>query len=313
MIEVRDLVKRYGDHLAVNHLSFTVEKGQVYGFLGPNGAGKSTTMNIMTGYIGPTEGEVLINGHSILDEPEAAKRYIGYLPEVPPLYSDMTVLEYLGFAAELKRIPKIDRRAEVERVIAATHIEDMLFRLTSNLSKGYRQRVGVAQAILGSPEIIILDEPTIGLDPTQILEMRELIRNLSKEHTIILSSHILAEVQAVCNYLMIINRGVLVASGTPSELEAQMNSSSVDVTVRSDSLEAVEKALSSVQNVENVKLWCGSDGEVSAELTINRGFDVREPVFNACVENALPLLRLNAGEASLERVFLELLKEGESR
>lgn len=313
MIEVRDLVKRYGDHLAVNHLSFTVEKGQVYGFLGPNGAGKSTTMNIMTGYIGPTEGEVLINGHSILDEPEAAKRYIGYLPEVPPLYSDMTVLEYLGFAAELKRIPKIDRRAEVERVIAATHIEDMLFRLTSNLSKGYRQRVGVAQAILGSPEIIILDEPTIGLDPTQILEMRELIRNLSKEHTIILSSHILAEVQAVCNYLMIINRGVLVASGTPSELEAQMNSSSVDVTVRSDSLEAVEKALSSVQNVENVKLWCGSDGEVSAELTIKRGFDVREPVFNACVENALPLLRLNAGEASLERVFLELLKEGESR
>ena len=310
---MRDLVKRYGDHLAVNHLSFTVEKGQVYGFLGPNGAGKSTTMNIMTGYIGPTEGEVLINGHSILDEPEAAKRYIGYLPEVPPLYSDMTVLEYLGFAAELKRIPKIDRRAEVERVIAATHIEDMLFRLTSNLSKGYRQRVGVAQAILGSPEIIILDEPTIGLDPTQILEMRELIRNLSKEHTIILSSHILAEVQAVCNYLMIINRGVLVASGTPSELEAQMNSSSVDVTVRSDSLEAVEKALSSVQNVENVKLWCGSDGEVSAELTIKRGFDVREPVFNACVENALPLLRLNAGEASLERVFLELLKEGESR
>ncbi len=310
MIEVRDLVKQYGDTLAVDHLSFTVEHGQVYGFLGPNGAGKSTTMNIMTGYIGPTSGEVFINGHSILDEPEAAKRCIGYLPEVPPLYMEMTVLEYLEFASELKRIPKSDRKSEVERVIAATHLGDMLDRLTANLSKGYRQRVGVAQAILGMPEIIILDEPTIGLDPTQILEMRELIRNLSKEHTVILSSHILAEVQAVCNHVMIINRGKLLASGTPSELEAQISSSSAHVTVRSDFPHTVEAIFSTIPNVENVMLRPAAEGEVSAELSIKRGFDVREPIFNACVQNGLPLLKLNAGDTSLERVFLELVKEG---
>lgn len=194
MIEVRNLVKRYGNHLAVDHLNFTVDTGQIYGFLGPNGAGKSTTMNIMTGYLGATEGEVIINGHNILEEPEEAKRCIGYLPEMPPLYLDMTVREYLDFVAELKKIPKKERKEQVEQSMLLVKIFDVQHRLIKNLSKGYRQRVGFAQAIIGFPEIIILDEPTVGLDPKQIIEIRSLIRELAKKHTVILSSHILAEV-----------------------------------------------------------------------------------------------------------------------
>jgi len=198
VIEVRNLVKRYGSHMAVDHLSFTVEKGQIYGFLGPNGAGKSTTMNIMTGYLGATEGEVLINGHNILDEPEKAKQSIGYLPEIPPLYPDMKVGEYLKFVAELKKIERDKRKDEIQRVLNMTKLQDVQDRLIRNLSKGYRQRVGLAQAIIGFPDIIILDEPTVGLDPKQIIEIRELMKELAKEHTVILSSHILAEISAVC-------------------------------------------------------------------------------------------------------------------
>ena len=219
MIEVKNLVKKYGDHTAVDHLSFTVEKGQIYGFLGPNGAGKSTTMNIMTGYLGATDGEVLINGHDILKEPEAAKKSIGYLPELPPLYMDMTVMEYLKFSTELKKIKKEDREAEIEKALKLVKLADVQDRLIKNLSKGYKQRVGLAQAILGFPEIIILDEPTVGLDPKQIIEIRELIRELAKEHTVILSSHILAEIREVCDYIMIISKGKLVASDTPEHLE----------------------------------------------------------------------------------------------
>ena len=223
MIEVKNLVKKYGSHLAVDHLNFTVDTGQIYGFLGPNGAGKSTTMNIMTGYLGATEGEVLINGHNILEEPEAAKKCIGYLPEMPPLYTDMKVNEYLRFVAELKKIPKTERQEQIEKVMLMVKIMDVQDRLIKNLSKGYKQRVGLAQAILGFPEIIILDEPTVGLDPKQIIEIRELIRELAKEHTVILSSHILAEIQEVCDYIMIISKGKLVASDTPENLENLMS------------------------------------------------------------------------------------------
>lgn len=313
MIEVRDLVKRYGDHTAVDHLDFTVEDGQIYGFLGPNGAGKSTTMNIMTGYISPTSGSVLINGHDVTDEPEAAKACIGYLPEVPPLYPDMTVREYLSFAADLKRIPKASREGEVDRVIQATHIEAMENRLTANLSKGYRQRVGVAQAILGSPSIIILDEPTIGLDPTQILEMRDLIRSLAKEHTVIISSHILAEIQAVCDHVLIINRGKFVASGTLSELETQMTSASVSVTVRSADPSPVAAVLGAIPGVEGVETLPSPEGETALSLAIEKGSDIREDVFRACVEHGFPLLMLSAGETSLEQVFLELVKEADAK
>ena len=209
--------------MAIDHLNFKIEKGQVYGFLGPNGAGKSTTMNIMTGYLGATEGEVLIDGHDILKEPKEAKKHIGYLPEIPPLYVDMQVMEYLEFAAELKGIPKQQRESAIDEVIQMAKLEDVKLRLIRNLSKGYRQRVGLAQAILGFPEIIILDEPTVGLDPKQIIEIRELIRELAKKHTVILSSHILAEIREVCDFILIIFKGKLVASDTPDRLEEKMS------------------------------------------------------------------------------------------
>ena len=233
MIEVKNLVKQYGDHIAVDHLSFTVEKGQIYGFLGPNGAGKSTTMNIMTGYLSATEGEVLINGHNIFEEPEEAKKCIGYLPEQPPLYMDMTPLEYLYFVAELKKIPKADRAQMIADIMKLVKITDVCERLIRNLSKGYKQRVGLAQAIMGYPEIIILDEPTVGLDPKQIIEIRDLIKTLSEKHTVILSSHILSEVSAVCDYVMIIAHGKLVASDTPDNLSKLMLGSNVlDLTIK---------------------------------------------------------------------------------
>ncbi len=222
MIEVRNLVKKYGNHVAVDHLNFTVEKGKIYGFLGPNGAGKSTTMNMITGYIASTEGDILIDGHNILEEPEEAKKRIGYLPEIPPLYQDMTVREYLEFAAELKAVPREKKKSNIEEVMSTIKIEDVKNRLIKNLSKGYKQRVGLAQALLGYPEIIILDEPTVGLDPKQIIEIRDLIKGLGRKHTVILSSHILSEVSAVCDHVLIIDKGRLVASDSPENLSKLM-------------------------------------------------------------------------------------------
>ena len=218
VIEVKNLVKRYGDHYAVNHLSFTVEDGQIFGFVGPNGAGKSTTMNIMTGYLAATEGQVLVEGHDILEEPEAARACIGYLPEIPPLYPDMTVEGDLRFWAERRKIPRAQRPEQLTKVLALTHLEDMSARLIRNLSKGYRQRVGLAQAILGFPKIIILDEPTVGLDPKQVVEIRDLIRHLAKDHTVIPSTHILSEIRAVCDRVLIIRKGRFVVCATPEDL-----------------------------------------------------------------------------------------------
>lgn len=252
MIEVKNLVKKYGNHLAVDHLNFTIEEGHIYGFLGPNGAGKSTTMNIMTGYLGATEGEVLINGHDILKEPEEAKKQIGYLPELPPLYMDMTVREYMEFAAELKKIPKEKRAESIEDVEKLVKIKDVEKRLIKNLSKGYRQRVGLAQAVLGFPEIIILDEPSVGLDPKQIIEIRELIRKLAKKHTVILSSHILAEVREVCDYIMIISKGKLVASDTPENLERYLGESGlIEIETRTEASK-VKEVLKNVPGIEKV-------------------------------------------------------------
>ena len=225
MIEIKHLTKKYGDHTAVDDLTFTVKKGQIYGFLGPNGAGKSTTMNMITGYIGATSGDITINGYDIFEEPELAKKSIGYLPEQPPLYMDMTPYEYLRFAAELKKIPKSARKNMIQEIMERTMILDVKDRLIKNLSKGYKQRVGIAQALLGYPEIIILDEPTVGLDPKQIIEIRDLIREIGKQHTVILSSHILSEVSAICDYVLIISNGRLVASDTPENLSHLMKGS----------------------------------------------------------------------------------------
>lgn len=305
MIEVKNLVKKYGDHTAVDHLSFTVEKGQIYGFLGPNGAGKSTTMNIMTGYLGATDGEVLINGHDILKEPEAAKKSIGYLPELPPLYMDMTVMEYLKFSTELKKIKKEDREAEIEKALKLVKLADVQDRLIKNLSKGYKQRVGLAQAILGFPEIIILDEPTVGLDPKQIIEIRELIRELAKEHTVILSSHILAEIREVCDYIMIISKGKLVTSDTPEHLEELMNGSdTIHIETRAEE-ETVREILSGLKDIEDVT-YTQENEILKAEVKTKERKDIREAIFSAFAEAQCPLLTLQKTTVSLEEVFLEL-------
>ena len=306
MIEVRNLVKRYGTPTAVDHLSFTVKRGQIYGFLGPNGAGKSTTMNIMTGYLGATEGEVVINGHDILKEPELAKRSIGYLPEMPPLYLDMKVEEYLQFVAALKKLKRHQIGEQVEKVIELTKIQDVRGRLIKNLSKGYKQRVGLAQAIIGFPEIIILDEPTVGLDPKQIIEIRELIRELSKSHTIILSSHILAEISEVCDYIMIISKGKLVASDTPENLEKQLKGTEQIFLQARASEETVKEILSAVEHIVHMSVEVLEDGITRMTVTPEEGFDIREDLFFAFAGAECPLLELQKTKATLEKVFLEL-------
>lgn len=309
MIEVRNLVKKYGNHLAVDHLDFKLESGKVYGFLGPNGAGKSTTMNIMTGYLGATEGQVIIGGRDILKEPEAAKKQIGYLPEQPPLYMEMTVREYLEFAAELKKIPRREREEAVEEVERLVKVKAVEERLIKNLSKGYRQRVGLAQAVLGFPDIIILDEPTVGLDPKQIIEIRELIRRLSKEHTVILSSHILAEIREVCDYILIISRGKLVASDTPENLEKMLGESDT-VEIETEAEPAViEGALKNVPGIERVVVMEKTDGIIRAQIHEKKGEDVRARIFSAFAGRGLTLLTLRRLSVSLEDVFMELTQK----
>lgn len=309
MIEVRNLVKKYGNHLAVDHLDFKLESGKVYGFLGPNGAGKSTTMNIMTGYLGATEGQVIIGGRDILKEPEAAKKQIGYLPEQPPLYMEMTVREYLEFAADLKKIPRREREEAVEEVERLVKVKAVEERLIKNLSKGYRQRVGLAQAVLGFPDIIILDEPTVGLDPKQIIEIRELIRRLSKEHTVILSSHILAEIREVCDYILIISRGKLVASDTPENLEKMLGESDT-VEIETETEPAViEGALKNVPGIERVVVMEKTDGIIRAQIHEKKGEDVRARIFSAFAGRGLTLLTLRRLSVSLEDVFMELTQK----
>lgn len=313
MIEVKNLTKCYGKHLAVDNLSFTVQEGQIYGFLGPNGAGKSTTMNIMTGYLGATKGEVLINGHDILKEPEEAKSCIGYLPEQPPLYMEMTVLEYLTFAAELKKIPKVERESQILRVMRLTKLDPVKERLIHNLSKGYKQRVGLAQAILGFPEIIILDEPTVGLDPKQIIEIRELIRTLAKKHTVILSSHILAEIREVCDHIMIIAGGHLVASDTPENLENLMSGTGHVVLETKASKEQMEVVLKSVPEISFVKYEETDEHTTLAYIESKDGTDLREKLFYTFADARIPLLTLRLNKSSLEDIFLELTQGGKKQ
>ena len=310
MIEVKNLVKKYGNHLAVDHLNFTIEEGHIYGFLGPNGAGKSTTMNIMTGYLGATEGEVLINGHDILKEPEEAKKQIGYLPELPPLYMDMTVREYMEFAAELKKIPKAKRAESIDDVEKLVKIKDVEKRLIKNLSKGYRQRVGLAQAILGYPEVIILDEPTVGLDPKQIIEIRDLIRKLGENHTVILSSHILSEVSAVCDHIMIIAHGKLVASDSPENLQKLMSGSmELDLEVKG-STAAVKSALQEISQIDRIEENTEAPKNIAKLKVISKeNTDIREQVFYALAEAKLPILEMTHAEKSLEDIFLELTED----
>lgn len=310
MIEVSNLVKRYGDHTAVDHLSFQIEKGKIYGFLGPNGAGKSTTMNMITGYIASTEGTVTIDGHDILEEPEKAKKCIGYLPEQPPLYFDMTVLEYMKFAADLKKIPKDKKKAMIEEVMDMVKITDMKNRLIKNLSKGYRQRVGLAQAILGYPEVIILDEPTVGLDPKQIIEIRDLIKSLKKKHTVILSSHILSEVSAVCDYVLIISHGKLVASDTPDNLgKLAAGSNNLNLLVKGEK-SRIRQLLEEISGVKEISIEKKSDQEGwNVTVSTEENADIREEVFFKMAENRYPILEMQSQKISLEEIFLELTED----
>lgn len=311
MIEVTNLVKRYGSHTAVDRLSFTVEDGQIYGFLGPNGAGKSTTMNIMTGYLAATEGQVLINGHDIMEEPAEAKQCIGYLPEMPPLYQDMTVYEYLKFVGDLKKLPKKDIKNQIADVMEKVKISDMADRLIKNLSKGYKQRAGLAQAILGDPEVIILDEPTVGLDPKQIIEIRSLIKSLGKKHTVILSSHILSEVSAVCDHIMIISHGKLVASDTPENL-VKLTSASTDIRLElKGEMQQLKDVLKKISGVDYVECNHFDRDKKQGVYTVHvkDGADIREEIFYKLVEVNAPILEMVTTTKSLEDVFLELTRD----
>ncbi len=310
MIEVSHLTKRYGSRVAVEDLTFTVDKGVVWGFLGPNGAGKSTTMNILAGCLAATEGRVAIGGHDIFEEPLAARRQVGYLPEQPPLYMGMTVREYLSFVARAKGVAVRDLDDQLDHAMAVTGVEEVADRLIRNLSKGFRQRVGVAQAILGDPEVIILDEPTVGLDPLQIVEIRKLIRALGRDHTVILSSHILSEVQAVCDRVLMIHHGRLVASGTPEELEQRFSGQvTYKITAKAMPME-VRQALEYLPGVTSVTAEMGAEGRTEAVIAASdTGPDMDEKLSFALSDRRIPVLRLEREQTSLEDVFLALAQE----
>lgn len=311
MIEVSSLTKKYGVHTAVNNLSFSIEEGHIYGFLGPNGAGKSTTMNIMTGCLAATSGKVTIDGFDIFEEPVKAKGRIGYLPEQPPLYPDMTPKEYLLFVAEAKGIDKSQIKSQVEDAMQKTQITDVANRLIKNLSKGYKQRVGIAQALLGNPSTIILDEPTVGLDPNQIIEIRSLITELGKNHTIILSSHILSEVQAVCDRIMIISKGNLVANDTPEKLEELFAGKvQMDLTVKGD----VSDVISVLNQIDGISVVSSSQVQKYTNVVVSflSENDVSENVFFAFANAGLPIVRMNTEKASLEDIFIELTKSNDA-
>lgn len=306
MIEVQDLVKRYGGYLAVDHLSFSAEKGQIYGFLGPNGAGKSTTMNIMTGCLAPTSGAVIVDGMDLQQEPEKVKQRIGYLPELPPLYPEMTVREYLTFAAKLKKVPRLEQLQQVVQAMNKTGLLEEQDHLIRTLSKGYRQRVGLAATLLGNPDVVILDEPTVGLDPRQILEIRDLIRSLREEHVVILSSHILSEVSAVCDYIFILSHGKLVASDTPENLEAQLHAGGALCASVRATPEEMRTLCSAMLPGIPVEISAGARAG-QTELRFGAVDDrVTEDFFYACAEAKKPIVKLEREKASLEEIFLEL-------
>lgn len=310
MIEVKNLSKRYGSHMAVEDLNFTIESGRIYGFLGPNGAGKSTTMNIMTGCLAATSGRVLIGGYDIFEEAAKAKKLIGYLPEQPPLYPDMTPREYLLFVGRMKGLRGGELSRQLSEIMEKTEITDVKDRLIRHLSKGYRQRVGVAQALLGPPEVVILDEPTVGLDPKQIIEIRELIRELGKNHTVILSSHILSEVRAVCDVIIIISKGKLVAVDTPENLERLFAGGTTLELVVKGTVGDAQAALEGLERIKKLVCTPAPDGRTKVSVMAADGADISEEVFRAFSGRQLPIVSMTTVSASLEDVFIELTGEG---
>jgi len=310
MIEIQNLTKRYGQITAVNNISFTVDKGEILGFLGPNGAGKSTTMNIITGYIPSTEGTVKVDGYDILESPKEVKKRIGFLPEQPPVYMDMTVIDYLNFVADLKKVDKKQKRSQISDIMELVKIGDHRNRLIKNLSKGYKQRVGLAQALVGSPEVLILDEPTVGLDPKQIIEIRKLIKALGKEHTIILSSHILPEVSAVCERIVIINKGEIAAIDTPENLSKGLGSASKLSASISGPRSSVENAIRGIYGVRYVEAVSSRDSETTTYIIeSDRDIDIRKPLFFAMAKLGYPIIELKSLSMSLEDIFLQIVTE----
>ncbi|WP_037322738.1 ATP-binding cassette domain-containing protein [Ruminococcus sp. NK3A76] len=306
MIEVSNLSKHYGDKKAVDNISFKAEDGEILGFLGPNGAGKSTTMNILTGYISATSGKALINGIDILEDPIKAKRELGYLPELPPLYMDMTVKEYLNFVYDLKKC-KLPRNSHLKDICSLVKIDNVYKRVIKNLSKGYKQRVGLAQALIGNPKVLILDEPTVGLDPKQIIEIRTLIKKLGKNRTVILSSHILSEVQAVCDKIVVINEGKVVADDTEDNLSRKLINEHLLTARIEGRSDAVEPLISSIKGV--IKVEVGSEREKGVweyRIEAKEGVDIRRELFKRMAERNMPILDLRASELSLEDIFLKL-------
>ena len=311
MIEVRNLTKKYGDHFAVQDISFSLEKGKIYGLLGPNGAGKSTTMNIMTGYIAATSGEVIIEGHDIFKEAEEAKKHIGYLPEIPPLYMDMTVWEYLFTVADLKGVPKSERKSMIGDVMEKVMITNMKDRLIKNLSKGYKQRVGIAQTLIGNPDIIILDEPTVGLDPKQIIEIRTLIKQLGEDHTVLISSHILSEIGAVCDHVVIINKGHLVVSDSTENLEKLVKGQDILCLSAQGELEKIQNILREFPALSIADMKEAEEAETYRfQLKVQDQADYRKQLFFRFAEAGIPLLEISRAGMSLEDIFLEITEEG---
>jgi len=312
VIEAKDLVKRYGPHTAVDHATFKIERGEIVGFLGPNGAGKTTTMNMLTGYLSSTEGTVTVDGMNILEHPLEVKKRIGYLPENPPLYPEMTVREYLQFAGEIKKVPKQELAKRIDEVMHTVGITDVAGRLVKNLSKGYKQRVGLAQAMIGKPDILILDEPTAGLDPKQILEIRQLIKDLGKTHTVILSSHILPEVSAVCKRVLIINQGKIVADDTPENLAKRLLGGS-HLQLRVDgSVQQVEGVLRKIPAVKNLSFKESQEpGTVELVVESDKDADIRRDVSKALGSAGLPILMMRSLDMTLEEIFLHLTTKEE--
>ena len=312
MIEVKNITKKYGSFTAVDNISFKIEEGEIIGLLGPNGAGKSTTMNMITGYIEPTEGEIKVEGYDISKKPKKAKAQIGYMPEGVPLYSDLTVKEFVTYMAELKKVDRKTRKEKVEKIIKQTGLKDVEKKLTRNLSRGYKQRVSMAGALVGEPKILILDEPTVGLDPKQITEIRSLIKELGKTHTIILSSHILSEVSQICNKVIIINKGKIVAIDTPENLEKKVESNNITYVTVEDTENKIETMKEKIPEIKDIKLIKeNEDGTKEYVLESDKDVDLRKIVFNEFAKENITIFEMKKADTTLEDAFMKLIEGGE--
>ena len=312
MIEVKNITKKYGNFTAVDNINFKIEEGEIIGLLGPNGAGKSTTMNMITGYIEPTEGEIIVNGYDISKKPKKAKAQIGYMPEGVPLYSDLTVKEFVTYMAELKKVDRKTRKEKVEKIIEQTGLKDVEKKLTRNLSRGYKQRVSMAGALVGEPKILILDEPTVGLDPKQITEIRALIKELGKTHTVILSSHILSEVSQICNKVIIINKGKIVAIDTPENLEKKVESNNTTYVTVEDTENKMETIKEKIPEIKEIKLIKeNEDGTKQYVIVSEKDLDLRKIVFNEFAKENITIFEMKKADTTLEDAFMKLIEGGE--